>query len=251
MSYQIYYDRAYIKVGDKFIPLVNDGSNNSWEYNIFSGREVPEKNWNVMNYKRRNRLLFTADEIREIAKDYEECNRSSGTSFKTRNRAFGPGEFERWIINGMNRAYTIEEYHKMGNSMYILDYSSGNLDEWVQYPFKTTEEFMLLLDDLKDAKMLSVSFQDNRSVTKPFYAPKTSSIKDADTYFVLRGYLWSDAYLCSIRKRRITYCHIPNGYGVKAFPTESAANKYLEKYKDRLVKFNFKPERYCKSEVIA
>ena len=249
MSYQIYYDRAYIAVGDKFIPLVNDGSNNTWERSFFSGRDVPEKNWNVMNYKRRNQLLFTAEEIREIAKDYEECNRSSGTSFKSRHRAFAEGEFERWIINGMNRAYTIEEYSKMGNSMYILDYSSDN--EWKRYPFKTTDEFMLLLDELKDARMLSVSFTDNRSVNKPIYNPKTANVKDLDTYYVLRGFLWSDAYLCSIRKRRITYCATPSGYGVKAFPTESAANKYLEKYKDRLAKFNFKPEKYCKSEEAA
>lgn len=251
MSYQIYYDRAYIKVDDKFIPIVNDGSNNCWERSFFSKRDVPEKNWNIMNYKRQPQLLFTADEIREIAKDYEEISQRQGTCFKSRHRAFERGEFERWIINGMNRAFTIEEYVAMGNSLYILDYSHPDLDEWEKYPFKTTDEFKELMEDLKYCLRLNVSFEDNRSVRKPIFASKTAGVKDLDTYFVLKGYLWSDAYFCSIRKRRITYSHIPSGYGVRAFPTENAANKYLEKYKDRLAKFNFKPERYCKSEAIA
>ncbi|MBR0277900.1 MAG: hypothetical protein IJQ50_05530 [Clostridia bacterium] len=249
MSYQIYYDRAYIRVDDKFVPIVNDGSNNCWEYSIFARRDVPEKSWNIMNYKRRSQVLFTADEIREIAKDYEEVSRSSGTCFKSRNRAFGRGEFERWIINGMKRAYTIEEYVAMGNSPYILDYSK-DMDEWKEYPFKTTDEFKKLLKELKGSKNLNVAFEDNRSVNKPFITPKTSKIKDADKYYVLKGFLWSTAYFCSIRKRSITYCAIPSGYGVKAFPTENAANRYLEKYGDRLKRFNFKPELYCKTAAI-
>ena len=64
-------------------------------------------------------------------------------------------------------------------------------------------------------------------------------------------HIWSDAYFCSIRKRAITYCRKPSDASVKAFATEAEANRYLTKYEDRLSKFNFHPERYCKSEVIA
>ena len=31
MSSEIYYDRAYIRVGDRFIPVVNHGSSNCFE----------------------------------------------------------------------------------------------------------------------------------------------------------------------------------------------------------------------------
>ena len=72
MSYSIYYERAFIRIGDKFIPLVNYGSNNCWENH--NGREVPEKNWNVMNWQRENQFLFTAPELRELARIYDVYN---------------------------------------------------------------------------------------------------------------------------------------------------------------------------------
>ena len=250
MSYEIYYERAYIKVNDKFIPLVNSGSNNCWERSYFSKRDVPEKNWSILNYKRKNQIMFTADEIREIAKDYEEISGSSGTCFKSRHRPFAKGEFERWIINGMNTALSIEEYIHCGNTLRLLDYSR-DMSEWKWYPFSTDEELFELLDELKDCKLLSVEFSDNRNVYKPKQPPKVSSVKKLDEYYVLKGYIWSDAYFCSIRKRAITYCRKPSDASVKAFATEAEANRYLTKYEDRLSKFNFHPERYCKSEVIA
>lgn len=42
MSSEIYYDRAYIRVGDRFIPVVNHGSSNCFDFDA-CGREVPEK----------------------------------------------------------------------------------------------------------------------------------------------------------------------------------------------------------------
>ena len=32
MSSEIYYDRAYIRVGDRFIPVVNHGSSNCFDF---------------------------------------------------------------------------------------------------------------------------------------------------------------------------------------------------------------------------
>lgn len=87
MSYEIYYDRAFIRVGEKFVPLVNSGSNNCFEVS-YTGREIPEKNWNVLNWKRRSQLLFTKQEIEKIAADYENISQESGTCFKSRYCAF-------------------------------------------------------------------------------------------------------------------------------------------------------------------
>lgn len=55
MSYQIYYDKAFIKVEEKYVPMINSGSNNCWEVNFF-GQEIPEKNWSVLNYTCRSKL---------------------------------------------------------------------------------------------------------------------------------------------------------------------------------------------------
>lgn len=126
MSSEIYYDRAYIRVGDRFIPVVNHGSSNCFDFDA-CGREVPEKHWSVLNYTFHGRQLFTEEEIRQIAAIYEAANSDNRDGIrKSRNRSFDVGEFGRWIMNGMKTAHTMEEYRACGN--FIADYD-GDLPE--------------------------------------------------------------------------------------------------------------------------
>lgn len=116
MSSEIYYDRAFIRVGDRFIPVVNHGSSNCFDFDAH-GREVPEKHWSVLNYTFHGRQLFTEEEIRQIAAVYEAANSDNRDGIrKSRNRSFGVGEFGRWIMNGMKTAHTVEEYRACGTS---------------------------------------------------------------------------------------------------------------------------------------
>ena len=41
MSYEIFYKKAFIKVNNKYIPMVNSGANNCYDIDAF-GREIPE-----------------------------------------------------------------------------------------------------------------------------------------------------------------------------------------------------------------
>lgn len=167
MSYEIYYDRAFIKVNEGLIPLVNQGSNNTWEIGRH-GRDIPEKNWQVLNWHRRSQLIFSKEEIEAIATDYEEISQSSGTCFKTRYRPFEAGEFGRWILCGFRSAYTVEEYIRYGNQLEINDYS-GEYGNWRQYPFSNTAELLALVEKLKGRPLLNVHFLDNRQVYRPKY----------------------------------------------------------------------------------
>lgn len=63
MSSEIFYDKAFIRVGDKYIPVVNHGSSNCFEVTA-RGREIPEKYWSVLNYPHTGRLLFTQKKCR-------------------------------------------------------------------------------------------------------------------------------------------------------------------------------------------
>ena len=97
MSSEIFYDKAFIRVEEKYIPVVNHGSSNCFEFDS-RGREIPEKTWSVLNHPYMERMLFTADEIREIADFYEEISMSNrGGTKKSRNRSFEENEFRRWI----------------------------------------------------------------------------------------------------------------------------------------------------------
>ena len=53
MSSEIYYDKAFISIGDKYIPLVCHGSNNTYEFNR-NGREVAPLSGKKSFYKRGN-----------------------------------------------------------------------------------------------------------------------------------------------------------------------------------------------------
>ena len=69
MSSEIFYDKAFIKVGDGYIPLVNHGSSNCFDISCH-GREIPEKHWSVLNYPYPGRFIFTPEEIHQIADAY-------------------------------------------------------------------------------------------------------------------------------------------------------------------------------------
>jgi len=247
MSYQIYYDRAYVRVGDNFIPLVNSGSNNCFEIGP-SGRDRCEKDWNVQNWKREGQFIFTETEIRDIARDYDQHNQECGVMYKSRNRCFAPGEMERWIINGMKNAYTIEEYVSFGNNFYVLDYSENRIEYWKRHPFSTTAELLKLLDDLKDDKGLEITLEDNRAVyrSKTARAPGKALQADGLTeYYVLKGVCnGREAYFISLNRaggfRYLPYCL---SSAIKVFRSEKEAHKYLDKYHDRFHQYGFKPEK--------
>ena len=232
MSYEIYYDRAYIRVGEQFVPLVNQGSNNSWEYNCY-GRAVPSKNWQVLNWQHRGQLLFTAEEVRSQAALYEDSHQRSGTCYKTRNVSFNPGEFGRWIVNGMKNAYTIEEYASFGNVIYANDYSNSKSSKWEQHYFRTTAEFLALLEQLRGSESLNVCFGNNREVYRPVKhrpKPKPLDYQSLAEYFVLKFDL---GYFVKWTKYGFKYAFAASVPSVRKFQKEPNAVKYLAKYQER------------------
>lgn len=247
MSYEIYYDRAFICVEDKYIPLVNSGSNNCFDINL-RGREICEKNWSVLNWKHKKQFLFSADEIKDIARQYDLYNQECGMMFKSRNVCFGPGEFERWVINAMKRAYTVEEYVGFGNGFYVLDYSASETKEWTRHPFKTTDELLGILDTLKERPSLDIQLSYNREV----YRPKTHRANpthlrpgDLPEYYVLKGEIKGQTvYFAKLTKYGFKYVWFCSSSAIKVFPIEKDALRYLTKYQDRLkLHTSFTPER--------
>lgn len=225
MSSEIYYDRAFIRVGDRFIPVVNHGSSNCFDFDAH-GREVPEKHWSVLNYTFHGRQLFTEEEIRQIAAVYEAATSDNRDGIrKSRNRSFGVGEFGRWIMNGMKTAHTVEEYRACGNTVVVVEYTEPI---WKKHVVYTTEKLLDKLNDL-DGNPISVSFWDDRTVTHPPTRRKNDLLNhnDLTEYYVLRA---AQGFFVKRSSRRIWFARKipPTAASVRKFGTEKAAQRYLD-----------------------
>lgn len=184
MSSEIFYAKAFLRVGDRFIPVVNHGSSNCYDFDS-RGREIPERHWSVLSYPFRGRLAFTAAEIKQIAAAFEEANTENrGGTCKSRNRAFEVGEFGRWILAGLKSAHTVEEYRAYGNSVVVIDYERN----WSKASIASTAELSALLDQ-RESDHIGIGFADDRNI---FY-PKISRKKQPfdfgtlDRYYVLQS----------------------------------------------------------------
>ena len=221
MSSEIFYAKAFIRAGDRFIPVANHGSSNCYDFDS-RGREIPERHWSVLSYPFRGRLAFTAEEIKQIAAAYEEANTENrGGTCKSRNRAFEVGEFERWILAGLKSAHTVEEYRAYGNSVVVIDYERN----WSKASIASTVELLSLLEQRESAH-ISIGFADDRHI---FY-PKTSGRKQPFDFSALARYyvLQSEQGIFVKRSnRRVWATLIAQAECVKKFRTESEAQKYL------------------------
>lgn len=243
MSSEIYYDRAFIRVEDRFIPVVNQGSSNCFEIS-FNGQEIPEKAWWCVNYPFKDRQIFTAEEIRYIAEMHDEISRRDpGLMRKSRNRCFEAGEFFRWFVGGMKSAHTVEEYTEYGNTVLVLDCS---VDPWRKIPVGTTEELLQTVEALS-GKSISVSFENNRKVFRP-HAQRVGNKTDFSSlpcYYVLSAE--SGNYYCKRSKKRIWFTNKANlaslNSHIRKFRTEKEALKYLDNNKEFLGKYGMQPEK--------
>ena len=221
MSSEIFYAKAFIRAGDRFIPVANHGSSNCYDFDS-RGREIPERHWSVLSYPFRGRLAFTAEEIKQIAAAYEEANTENrGGTCKSRNRASEIGEFERWILAGLKSAHTVEEYRAYGNSVVVIDYERN----WSKASIASTAELLSLLEQRESAH-ISIGFADDRHI---FY-PKTSGRKQPfdfsalDRYYVLQS---EQGIFVKRSSRRVWATLIAQAECVKKFRTEAEAQKYL------------------------
>jgi len=165
MGYSIYYNRAFIQVGENYIPVVCSGASNVCDF--VRGHMMLERNWDVLNWKRRDKVLFSEATIHEIAKDYENNHQECGMSFKSYGRPFEAGEFEAWIIEGMKKAFTVEEYVAAGNRLFVVDYPNGMIERWRLQPFTTEAELLTITSQFDAGHEIDITFADVRTINRP------------------------------------------------------------------------------------
>lgn len=228
MSSEIFYDRAFIRVDEKFIPMCNHGSSNCFGFSPITGREIPEKHWNVLNYPYPGRFVFSKEEMKHLSEVYEEISSDNqGDLRKSRYSPFEPGEFGKWILGGMRNTHTVEEYTAYGNTVVVIDHGDGC--HYRRHPVRTTEELLAKLEELK-GKSINIAFLDERQVHRPPTRKKgvPFDFEKLDRYYVLYN---ENGYFVKRSARRFWsvkgYQGIPES--AKKFKSEQEAQKYLEK----------------------
>lgn len=240
MSYEIYYKRAFIKVGAKYIPVLQHGSNNCWETS-WKGRDIPEKYWSNWIHTKEGRgpIIATRDEITRYAVEFcDTTNYGGDLPFKARGRQFGSSmEAMRWFDNGVKTARTVEEYSELGNTVHVRTYVGNG--ESKTYPVKTSAELLSMLEVLKNDNPW-VGFS-SRELLLPKPTRVTRPKKEVDSFWTV--YVEGYGYLKKRTARRIFQTGSPQY--AKKFKTANQAQKVMEalapKYKDiefsaRLVK---------------
>ena len=224
MSSEIYYDKAFISIGDKYIPLVCHGSNNTYEFNR-NGREVAERYWAVLNRPYRGRSLFTSEEIQKIAETYEGFSQDNrGGMRKSRNCAFEAGEFQRWFLAGLKNAHTIEEYRQYGNSVVLTDLHTRKTTY-----VSATDSFLAELSCIGEQNV-DIRFDSCRSFYHPPRVSKQSKFDTLKQFYVLKA--WRGYFVKRTRHGVMTIrTDDPTVATVRKFRTEKAAQKYMEENK--------------------
>lgn len=230
MSAEIYYKKAYIKVGDKIIPMVNHGSTNCWELN-WKGRHVPEKNWSVLGYGANGIILFSKTQMEDLAKEYEGYSADNSGILKSRNRGFEIGEFEKWILAGIRSALTVEDYVGAGNV--LMGYDSATDDTWF---IRTTEELLQVLELNSMNKRFYLTFRNNRDVRRPVKQSNKINVSSLTEHYVLKG---DKGYFIRQRAGMIFTTFYRESEQIKRFPTELQAINYLEKNESKLSQLSF------------
>ena len=222
MSSEIFYDKAFILADERYIPIVNHGSSNCFDFDS-RGREIPERYWSVLSYPFHGRLIFTAEEIKQIAAAHETANTENrGGTLKSRNLAFEVGEFGRWILAGLKSAHTVEEYRASGNSVIVIDYDRN----WSRASITSTAELLALLEQ-REGDHIGISFADDRHICRPTKTRKEQAIdfSQLDRYYILQS---EQGFFVKRSSRRVWITLTAKAGSVRKFRTEAEAQKYLQ-----------------------
>lgn len=237
MSYEIVYNRQFLKIDDKIIPLVLHGSNNSYEI-TWNGKERRERNWNPMYLSCNKMIAITENELMKLIEDC--CDGTCQEHFMRNNKWVDDKGLIRFFQNGIKNAKTIEEM----NEEYYFSGLQGYFSIWKH--MDNTIENKVEINSSEDLREFLSAIQkrlDNKTVNEEIYfclryydeefksrVQKEKKPKERLTdYYAIKVNKY--AYLVQVTSRRIKYCHLCND--TKQFKTEKEASKYIEKLKDR------------------
>jgi len=240
MSYEIIYKKAFIKVEDKnlpqinYVPVIQYGSNNCFDCVWRNGRtiEIPEKNWTTWAYTKtgqyKNQILFTRDQITELAVEISTPNTYGEVCHKTRNTRFEQKELFRWFDNGVKSAQSVEYYTELGNTLVFRVTKYGEeRKEIVREYLKSTQQLIELAKKYQSNKdsntYVSVGFEERELRLPKKSKSKSQRVKIENPYAIkIKG-----SFFYKLTRYGYKYSFYPTS--AKVFAKKSEAEKYVQK----------------------
>lgn len=248
MSYEIVYNKQFLRIDGKIIPLVLHGSSNCYEP-LSNGRQRRERNWNPI-YIGSNKPIAVTES--DLMKKIESC--CDGGEYQEHFMQNGKWVDDKGLIrfykNGIKNAKTIEELKED----YFFYGIYGLFSVWKGYN-NTIENRMEInsSDDLREFLEAAQNRLDNKTEKESIYIclnyynekfecrikPERKAKERLTDYFAIKVGN-RDSYLVKQTSRRIRHTILCDM--TKQFKTEKEANKYVEKLIDKGFKIDFSVE---------
>lgn len=244
MSYEIVYDRRVLKLGeDKYILMVNSGSNNCWEDN-----RKPEKNWTALKNISKTSILLSENDINDIADSFYNSEIA-----KSRMKFFKEGELTKYLKAGLKKSFTLEEaisWDSWYNKIIIYNYDKSESSD-----YQRTSDLLKTIELLEsNGEKFNISFNGRDfKAKKKEYSDIIKSLKNPNCYYVLYEPS-SKGYLISVNsKYSYTYTRYINSNQILKFKSLEEVEEFKKNSENKLDSFKVKvlekrDKVYCISE---
>jgi hypothetical protein len=261
MSYEIVYNRQFLRVGDKIIPLVLIGSNNTWETNYESGRERRSRDWNPLMNNRNSIPLMTEDEIMEKAQSW------TGGPYQQHFMRNAKWVDDKGLLsfckNGIKNAATLEELKELArnpNGVYVRCYLSvwfknekgeqQNKAE-LQREIHISDDLLAYIGEVNERLSqrsgetiyIGIEYPNDKAVRYPKEKPKRRNQlpRMESDYWVIKAGRSDPCFVQKLSARSLRFSFKPEY--AKQFKTQAIAEKWV-KEKSLEVRFRLSPLEY-------
>lgn len=237
MSYTIVYDKRFLKIDDKIIPLVLSGSNNCWE-GTYGGRQRRVRDWNTLYGGRNSNIAYPVEVLMEKVKGM--CGCSCEEHFMQNGKWVDDAGLIRFVENGIKHAKTIEEmketyyFGDMYGYFSVWDKSDNHMENYVEvFTSEDVRQFLMDVDERLARRVegeeiyFCLRYHDEkfRMREKQIRTPK----ERLSNYYAIR--VNECGYLTKVTRSKLRYTSLCGL--TKQFKTEKQAIRYMEKLKDR------------------
>ena len=253
MSYEIIYDKQFVKVNDKvFIPMILSGSNNCTEYSP-SGRERRSRSWFNFGYLlgyaiagSMEQMLEKQEEERKErmkSEDYSDKYFGSYSGLKINGTPASYGAYKGIVKTGCQKALTIEQLAEENVYLNIHTYNSNDTIEElkkqglepISFTPRTTEQLEDFIKNVepkykgKKEGNLYISFSGMyestpKRIRRKYFAKKKAEKQEVKS---LIGYT---VKITDIEKEAtIGYLYSYRGGGFRYTPYNTSGKQFLNK----------------------